>query len=216
MSLIRRLFEKLRTAVAAGRRPGFETTAIDWIVAGLGNPGGQYERSRHNSGFRVLDHLALHKGASFMTHRFDGLAARISFGDTITLLVKPQTYYNRSGECVGRLLDHYHVAPERLMVVHDEIDLQSARIRIKRGGGDAGNRGVRSIAEVLGTAHFIRVRIGVGRPKSDEDARDHVLKPLSDDEEDVFRETAERATRAIEAIVRDGLENAMGKFNQRN
>lgn len=215
MSIIRRLFEKFRAALTFGSKADAEIRAIDWIVAGLGNPGEQYARSRHNSGFRVLDHLAALKGASFVGDRFDGLAARISFRDTIAVLVKPQTYYNRSGECVGRFLAHYRVAPERLIVVHDEIDLQSPRIRIKRGGGDAGNRGVRSITEVLGTPEFIRVRIGVGRPTSDEDARDHVLKPLTDDEAAAFRETADRAVRAIEAIITQGLESAMGRFNQR-
>jgi len=215
MSVIRRLFERLRATLFGGFELDGEIPAVDWVIAGLGNPGEQYAGSRHNSGFRVLDRLALLKGASFTGHRFDGLAARVSFCDTMALLVKPQTYYNRSGECVARFVDHYHVTPERLIVVHDEIDLQSPRIRIKRGGGDAGNRGVRSITEVLATPEFIRVRIGVGRPKSDEDARDYVLKPLTDDEKAAFRETADRAARAIEAIIADGLESAMGKFNQR-
>src|SRR5205807_2267713 len=122
-----------------------------WIVAGLGNPGDRYARSRHNFGFRVIDLIASMDHLSFDRKKFNGLVAETRIANEPALLVKPQTFYNGSGECVAAILGYYKVPPGRLIVVHDEIDLEARRLRLKQGGGDAGNRGVRSIAEQLGT-----------------------------------------------------------------
>src|SRR5208337_2744301 len=113
------------------------------------------------------------------------------------LLVKPQTFYNLSGACVSDLLGYFKVAPERLIVVHDELDLEADRLRIKQGGGDAGNRGVRSIAESLGTTDFIRVRIGIGRPPEDEENKDYLLRAMTAAERQAFAPILERAARAV-------------------
>jgi PTH1 family peptidyl-tRNA hydrolase len=145
------------------------------------------------------------------------------------LLVKPQTFYNLSGECISDLLGYFKLSPERLIVVHDELDLEAGRLRIKQGGGDAGNRGVRSIAESLGTTDFIRVRIGIGRPQGftseiemepgqqpkTEENKDYLLRPMTTAERHALAPILERAVNAVEAIAQQGLEAAMNRYNQR-
>ena len=125
-----------------------------WIIAGLGNPGEDYARSRHNAGFRVMDRIAKSKRAQFDRRKFKGEVAETELAGARALLVKPQTYYNGSGECVAAILGYYKVPPSRLIVVHDELDLEAGRLRLKQGGSDAGNRGVRSIEQSLGTPEF--------------------------------------------------------------
>ena len=130
------------------------------------------------------------------------------------ILVKPQTYYNLSGECVSAILGYYKIPAERLIVVHDEIDLDPRQIRLKRGGGDAGNRGVRSIAAALGTPEFVRVRVGIGRPAPGLEAKDHVLHKMGRRELEAFTASIERAAEAVEAVITSGLERAMNLYNQ--
>src|SRR5208337_5570743 len=108
-----------------------------------------------------------------------GVTAETTIADKPAILVKPQTFYNLSGECISDLLGYFKIAPQQLIVLHDELDLEAARLRIKQGGGDAGNRGVRSIAESLGTTDFIRVRIGIGRPPGNEENKDYLLRPMT-------------------------------------
>jgi PTH1 family peptidyl-tRNA hydrolase len=132
------------------------------------------------------------------------------------ILVQPQTFYNLSGESIAPLIEYFRIPAERLIVVHDDLDLEAGRLRIKRGGGDAGNRGVRSIAGALGTPDFIRVRVGIGRPGEGAQAAEHVLAQMRDQELLIFQQAIERAALAIEAIVAEGLENAMNRYNQRS
>ena len=129
--------------------------------------------------------------------------------------MKPQTYYNLSGECVAAILGYYKIPAERLIVVHDEIDLEPRQLRLKRGGGDAGNRGVRSIAAVLGTPEFVRVRVGIGRPAPGLEAKDHVLHKMGRTELEAFKASIARAAEAVEAVIASGLERAMNLYNQR-
>ncbi len=189
--------------------------AVRWIVAGLGNPGEAYAHSRHNAGFRVLDRVAKMKGVEFGRRKFRGLVTETALGGEPALLVKPQTYYNLSGECVGPTLGYFKLPPSRLIVVHDDLDLEMGRLRLKQGGGDAGNRGVRSIAQALGNAEFARVRVGIGRPPPGEDSKDYVLRAMNAEELKSFDEALDRAAQAVEAVVAEGLERAMGRFNQR-
>ena len=198
-----------------------------WVVAGLGNPGEEYSRSRHNSGFMTIDRIAKAKGVQLNRRRFKGVTAETTLAEKPALLVKPQTYYNLSGECISDLLGYFKISPQRLIVLHDELDLEAGRLRIKQGGGDAGNRGVRSIAESLGTTDFIRVRIGIGRPPgfSDEmepgmqakteENKDYLLRPLTAAERQALAPILERAASAVEAIAEHGLEAAMNRHNQR-
>ena len=213
MSRFGRLFEKFRPARTAEN----PTSPIDarWVVAGLGNPGEQYRRARHNLGFMVADRLATRAGVDLNRRKFNGLYSEIHLEDTAAIVVKPQTFYNRSGECVGSLIRYFKVPVERLIVVHDEMDLPVGQIRIKRGGSDAGNRGVRSVAESLDDPDFIRVRVGVGHPEGAGDSINYLLRPLNAAEMSEFESIFDRAADAVVATIRDGLERAMNLHNRR-
>ncbi len=164
----------------------------------------------------MIDRLARKKDAQFERRKFKGLVAEAEAGGAPALLVKPQTYYNLSGECLAAVAGYFKVPPARLVVVHDELDLEVGRLRLKQGGSDAGNRGVRSIAESLGTPDFIRVRVGVGRPVAgDREAKDYLLEALGEKERAALDDSIARAADAVEAIITEGLERAMGRFNQR-
>ncbi len=187
-----------------------------WIVAGLGNPGEEYSGSRHNAGFRVVERIAKSKHSQFDRRKFKGMLAEAELAGARALLVKPQTYYNGSGECLAGLLGYYKVPSSRLIVVHDELDLEAGRLRLKQGGSDAGNRGVRSIAESLGTPDFIRVRVGVSRPPGERESKDYLLEGMNAEARQDLESSIQRAAEAVEAIIADGLERAMGRFNQRS
>ena len=189
---------------------------IQWVVAGLGNPGDDYARSRHNMGFRVVERLAKAKHTQFDRKKFKGMIAEAELAGAPALLVKPQTYYNGSGECLSAVLGYYKVPSSHLIVVHDELDLEAGRLRLKQGGSDAGNRGVRSVAQSLGTPDFIRVRVGVSRPPGARESKDYLLESMSAEERTNFENSIQRAAEAVEGIVSDGLERAMGRFNQRS
>ena len=226
MAAIKRLFGSFRSS-RAKKSDAESHSSIQWVVAGLGNPGEEYSRSRHNSGFMTIDRIAKAKGVELSRRRFKGITAEITLAEKPAILVKPQTFYNLSGECISDLLGYFKISPNHLIVVHDELDLEAGRLRMKQGGGDAGNRGVRSIAESLGTTDFIRVRIGIGRPPGftiemepgrqpkTEENKDYLLRPMTAAERQALAPLLDRAASAVEAIASDGLEAAMNRYNQR-
>jgi PTH1 family peptidyl-tRNA hydrolase len=184
------------------------------LVIGLGNPGGEYAHTRHNVGWMCLDELE--SRGRFGRARRQG-PARVREGsldgyDVVT--ARPQTYMNMSGRAATHLVRKYGVPTEDLIVVHDEVDLPLGRIRLKRGGGAAGNKGVLSIADALRSQEFIRVRIGVSRPEDREQMVDYVLDGFSPTERPRLAAVLSRAADAVTAIVRDGLERAMSEFNR--
>jgi PTH1 family peptidyl-tRNA hydrolase len=215
MSRFGRLFDKFRSSSGTANDPPSPVRGeTRWLVVGLGNPGDQYRRSRHNAGFMVIERLAAARGIELSKRKFNGFYGEARDGAAITMLAMPQTFYNRSAEFVAGLSGYFKVPLERIIVVHDDMDLPTGRIRLKRGGGDAGNRGVRSIAEALGK-DFLRVRVGIGHPTGDHGDIDHVLQPLGKDEVRDFEPVLERASEAVFALIRDGLERAMNQFNTR-
>jgi peptidyl-tRNA hydrolase, PTH1 family len=214
MSPIGRLFRHFRSAKTAGQGTPDGGGEIQWVVAGLGNPGDQYQRSRHNLGFMTIDRLAAAHAVKLSRRRFKATYAPTTIDGRATILVKPETFYNLSGDCLAAMLGHFKVPVERLVVIHDDLDIEAGRLRLKRGGGDAGNRGVRSIAERLG-ADFIRVRLGVGRPPAEDDSKDFVLKPMTRDELASFEPVIARAAEAVETVMIEDLDRAMGRYNQR-
>ena len=229
MAAIKRLFGNFRSS-RAKKSDSESLSKIQWVVAGLGNPGEEYSRSRHNAGFVTIDRIAKAKGVELNRRRFKGVTAETTLAEKPALLVKPQTFYNLSGECISDLLGYFKIPPQNLIVLHDELDLEAGRLRIKQGGGDAGNRGVRSIAESLGTNDFIRVRIGIGRPPEftneiemepgrqpkTEENKDYLLRAMTAGERQAMAPLLERAALAVEAIAEHGLEAAMNRYNQRN
>ncbi len=217
MAAIKRLFGNFRLSRQSGKKSEAETrSSFQWVVAGLGNPGEEYSRTRHNAGFMTIDRIAAAKSAKLSRRRFKGVTAEIRLAGRPAILVKPQTFYNLSGECISDLLGYFKIAFDHLIVVHDELDLEAGRLRIKQGGGDAGNRGVRSIAESLGTTEFIRVRIGIGRPPENEESKDYLLRPMTAAERQALTPVLERAASAVEAIAEHGLKAAMNRYNQRS
>lgn len=215
MSRLSRLFEKFRPPAASHDQPAAARDDIRWMVMGLGNPGEQYRRSRHNLGFMTARRLAARYNSELSRRQFNGLYTEIhaEVGKAIVLI--PQTFYNRSGDCASAMLGYYKVPPERLIVIHDEMDLPERQIRLKRGGGDAGNRGIRSITEALGTPDFVRVRIGIAHPGGSLGSIDYLLQPLGDDELSSLEPVFERAGDAVLAVMRDGLDRARAIYNQR-
>ena len=186
-----------------------------WVVVGLGNPGRRYARSRHNAGFRVVDRLAARWGVGVEreAHRaFVGEARRD--GERV-LLVKPQTYYNASGEAVGSLARFYRFDAGHVIAVHDDADLALGRVRIKTGGGGAGgNHGVESLIAILGP-DFVRVKVGLGRPPAGWDTADYVLGPPSREEAESLAAAEERSAEAVELVLTVGPEQAMNRINQK-
>jgi peptidyl-tRNA hydrolase, PTH1 family len=193
-------------------RRGERASTLDLLVAGLGNPGREYEHTRHNTGWLVLDELARRNGASWRS-KFSGSLAEVRLGDSRLALLKPETYMNESGRSVGAAARFFKVEPEHMLVVHDDVDLEPGRLQARLGGGLAGHNGLRSLAQSLGTQEFLRLRIGVGRPGRGDPrpVADYVLSDFSADED--AETLVRRASDAVETIVSDGLEAAQQRFN---
>ena len=193
-------------------RRGERASTLDLLVAGLGNPGREYERTRHNAGWMVLDELARRHDGSFRS-KFSGQLAEMRLGDEKIALLKPETYMNESGRSIGAAARFFKVEHGALLVVHDDVDLEPGRLQARLGGGLAGHNGLRSIAQALGTNDFLRLRIGVGRPgRGDQrSVSDYVLSKF-DPETDVDALVA-RSADAVETIAADGLEEAQRRFN---
>lgn len=187
---------------------------IDALIVGLGNPGKEYARTRHNVGEEVVGLLAERCGETLKVGRDKAAVAEARIGTKRVVLAFPTTYMNLSGEAVRPLMRRHGLTePSRLIVVHDELDLQPGVVRVKVGGGLAGNNGLRSITQHLHTQDYIRVRIGIGKPPSKERGADHVLSRLPKAERELLDIAVQRAADAVEAIVADGADAAMAKFN---
>ncbi len=184
------------------------------LIFGLGNPGREYERTRHNVGFQVLDILARRHGATFSSHKFRALAARIRVDGEDALLVKPLTYMNLSGEAVGPIVRFYKVPLEEILVVYDDLDLPFGVLRMRPKGGSGGHKGMKSIIQHLGTSDFPRLRVGIGRPPGRMDPADYVLSPFSPAEEEEMAVVRELAADVVELWIREGLERAMERANR--
>jgi PTH1 family peptidyl-tRNA hydrolase len=193
-------------------RRGEQASTLDLLVAGLGNPGREYERTRHNVGWLVVDELVRRHGGSFRS-KFSGRLAEVRLGGLRIALLEPETYMNESGRSIAAAARFFKTPAQALLVVHDDVDLDEGRLQARAGGGLAGHNGLRSIAQALGTHDFMRLRIGVGRPGRGDrrSVSDYVLSPFAP-ETDVDALVA-RAADAVEAIVLEGLEEAQRRFN---
>lgn len=187
---------------------------IDALIVGLGNPGREYARTRHNVGEEVVHLLARRAGDTMKVGRDKAVVAESRFGDKRVVLAFPTTYMNLSGEAVGAMMRRYRIEePSRLIVVHDELDLPPGVVRVKVGGGLAGNNGLRSITQHLKTQDYVRVRIGIGKPPSKERGADHVLSRVPAAERELLDVAVERAADAVELIVAQGADIAQRQYN---
>ena len=183
------------------------------LVVGLGNPGPRYAATRHNAGFFVVDLIAERMSAKFKAHKAHADVVEGRLAGIPVVLAKPRSFMNESGGPVAGLARFYKVPVEQLIVVHDELDLPFETLRIKRGGGEGGHNGLKSIAAALGSVEFARVRFGVGRPPGRQDPADYVLREFAAAERKELPYLIDRAADAVEAIVSKGLEAAQNEFN---
>jgi len=180
-----------------------------WLIVGLGNPGEEYRFTRHNIGFLVLERLAERKGITF-----EGEAEEAKWGSVeVNILAKPVTYVNRRGKAVKGLVERWGVSLDHLLIVHDDIDLPFGRLRIKRGGGDGGHKGVRSIIASLKDEGFPRLKLGIGRPPQKEQVVKHVRGNFIPAEEEILPAYLDKAVSAVETLISEGIEAAMNRFN---
>ena len=182
------------------------------LVVGLGNPGPRYAGNRHNAGFLVVDLLADRLGATFKAHKGGADVASGQLAGVPVALVKPRSFMNESGRPVASVARFYKVPLERLAVVHDELDLPFGALRLKRGGGDGGHNGLRSISAALGK-DYVRVRFGIGRPPGRQDPADFVLRDFGTAERKELDYLVDRCADAVEMLLRDGLEAAQNTYN---
>ncbi len=186
------------------------------LVVGLGNPGPQYEKTRHNIGFVVADALAGRIGGRFSTHKRSGAdIVQARLGDRQVILAKPRSFMNLSGKPVAALAKFFSVEPADIVAVHDELDLDFGVLRLKLGGGEGGHNGLRSMSQALGTKDYHRVRVGIGRPPGRQDPADFVLKPFSAVERKEIDVVVEEAADAVELLLRVGLETAQNDVHRR-
>jgi PTH1 family peptidyl-tRNA hydrolase len=191
----------------------FGKNSETWLIVGLGNPGREYEKTRHNAGFRALDILADKLGCKVDKAKFQGLYGQVNFKGSKLLLLKPQTFMNLSGRSVLQLSAFFHVPPQNIIVLFDDISLEPGRLRLRKDGSAGGHNGIKSIIAELGSQDFPRVKIGVGaKPHPDFDLADWVLSAFSAQEEKALQPALERAADAALAIVELGVPEASNRY----
>ena len=207
MSLIDRFFDWLERDV--------EREDIVNIIAGLGNPGIEYVNTRHNVGFDAIDYLAEEYGISMNQEKFKGVYGTGVIGGEKVLLVKPMTYMNNSGECIGEIARFYKLEPKDIIVISDDINLNVGGLRIRDKGSAGGHNGLKSIIYHLHSEEFIRVRVGVGMKKQGQDLAKHVLSKVSKEDEEVMATSVENAAKAAAMLVTDSVTKVMNKYNSK-
>ena len=188
-----------------------------FLIVGLGNPGSEYAKTRHNAGWFVLDELARRHGIEFQKKNGDYRVGTGQIGEQKLALVKPQTYMNLSGRAVASLKHFYRVELAQILVVTDDLNLPLGKLRLRAGGSDGGHNGLKSVAQMLGSQEYPRLRFGVGEPprleRQNSGTKEYVLRPFGPDEWPVVEETARRAADCVEYVLEHGLPLAMGRFN---
>lgn len=186
---------------------------LTWLIAGLGNPGRKYTATRHNIGYMIADELARQLPAGERRHRFDGEIIETSEPQGRIVLLKPETFMNLSGNAVAAAARWYRVPEERLLVIHDDLDLQFGQLRLRARGSSGGHNGLASVIEQMGSGNIPRLRIGIGRPEHGNTVP-YVLSRFSADEEQILPEVTKLAAEAARSWYRDGIDSAMNAFNR--
>lgn len=184
-----------------------------FLIVGLGNPGEEYEHTRHNAGFDTVDKIAAEIGVRYWKNECGALTGKGAYHDIDVVLAKPQSYMNTSGGPVKQLMNAYGVSPDHLVVIHDELDIDPGTIRVKFGGGHAGHNGLRSICDKLGTRDWFRVRCGIGRPPGRMPVADYVLSLPKKEAADDFAQATDLGCEAALFLIEHGLEKTQQKFN---
>lgn len=188
---------------------------VEWLIVGLGNPGGQYEGTRHNAGFRTIDGIAEKAGVKIDRLKFKGTTAPAEWGGKKVLLLKPATFMNLSGQSVTEAMRFYKIPPERTLILFDDISLPCGRVRIRRKGSDGGHNGIKNILYLSGSDQFPRIKIGVGQKPQGWDLADWVLSRFTDEESKAIDEAAAHAADAAALIVQGKTDEAMNLYNKK-
>jgi PTH1 family peptidyl-tRNA hydrolase len=207
------MIDRLRQVLSPSRSDTELIPAPVFLIVGLGNPGREYRLTRHNIGFMCLDRLANRLGGAFTRVESRALVAKANYQSSRLVLAKPQTYMNLSGQAVSALARYYKVPQENLLVVYDDVDLPLGTLRMRPGGGSAGQKGMQSIIERLGSQEFPRLRLGIGRPPGRMDAANYVLQEFHPGEQELLSLTLDRAADAVMTFVVEDLVTAMNRFN---
>lgn len=190
-----------------------ELVTLTWLIIGLGNPGKKYRLTKHNVGFRVVDRFAEAKGIKLKRRLGKVQVGEGRIGSERVVIAKPLTYMNRSGAVAKKLIKELGVPLDHLVVVHDDLDMASGRVKIKEKGGHGGHKGVGSIIEQVGSSDFLRIKVGIDKPQTSEEGADYVLAPFDKEQIPLVEESIEQASEAIEAIIVSGKEKAMSMYN---
>lgn len=191
--------------------PGFAKDS--YVIVGLGNPGKEYAETRHNMGYKAIDVLSSDENIEIRRNKFHSLIGQGRIAGKKVILVKPETYMNRSGIAVREAAMYFNVAPENLIVIYDDIDLPSGSIRIRKSGGAGTHNGMKSVVEQLGIKDFVRIRIGVGAAEAGEDLVDRVIGEVPKAERELLQKAAAEAAAAVKDIITIGVDNAMNRHN---
>ena len=201
------IFAQIENTAPAGGKP-------EWLIVGLGNPGMQYENTRHNAGFMAIDHAAKETGASVTKYKFKGHVGETTIGGKRCILLKPQTYMNNSGEAVVAAMNFYKLDIDHVIVMFDDISLDPGKLRIRRKGSAGGHNGIKSIIELTGSDEFPRIKLGVGaKPHKSMDLADWVLSKFKPQELEQMSHSAANAYECLKLMVNDKTDEAMNQFN---
>lgn len=188
-------------------------SSVEWLIAGLGNPGAKYENTRHNMGFRTVELLAEQKSVKLNKVKFKSAYNLFEFAGTRCLVMKPQTYMNLSGEAVREAAQFYKIPPERVLVIYDDVSLPVGKLRVRPSGSAGGHNGIKSIIAHLGTQEFPRIKIGTGAPEEKDSMIDWVIGVPSQKEREILLDAFRRAIEVAECVVEHGCQKAMNHFN---
>lgn len=184
-----------------------------FLIVGLGNPGKEYERTRHNIGFMCLDKLSEELNIKIEKEKFKGLIGQGCFNQEKILLLKPQTYMNLSGESIKQVVDFYKINLNDIIIIYDDIDIEEYKMKIRKKGSSGSHNGMKSVISNLNSMDFARIRVGIGKPRENEDLKDYVLKRISNVEIKDYEEILNNVVSSVKTIITEGIDSAMNKFN---
>ena len=186
-----------------------------YLIVGLGNPESEYAHTRHNMGFDTINELAKNNNINITKTKFKALYETGIIQNEKVILLKPQTYMNLSGEAIKEARDFYNVKPEEIIVIYDDIDIEKGKIKLRKKGGPGSHNGMKSVVQELNTTDFIRIRVGIGQPEFKSDMINYVIGNVPEEEQKILQQGTKKAAEAIEEILKNGIDIAMNKFNQR-
>lgn len=184
-----------------------------YLIVGLGNPENEYAKTRHNMGFNTINEIARNNNIEVTKSKFKGLYGTGIIQGTKTILLKPQTYMNLSGESIKEIIDFYNIELDKIVVIYDDIDIEKGTIKIRKKGSSGSHNGMKSVIENLGTTEFTRVRVGIGQPEFKNDMINYVIGKVPEEEQKILHQGVKKAAEAIEEIIKNGADIAMNKFN---